>query len=58
MNPARSEDRPKDRPRHRPQDRPERPRAVIFDWDHTLVDNWDAIRAALNFTLTSFGQPE
>ncbi|MBU0723506.1 MAG: HAD family hydrolase [Alphaproteobacteria bacterium] len=35
-----------------------RPRAVIFDWDHTLADNWDAIRAALNFTLVSFGQQE
>ncbi|RKQ73174.1 HAD family hydrolase [Oceanibaculum indicum] len=37
-------------------DCPARPRAVLFDWDHTLVDNWDAIRAALNFTLVSFGQ--
>jgi phosphoglycolate phosphatase len=37
---------------------PARPRAVLFDWDHTLVDNWDAIRAALNFTLVSFGQQE
>lgn len=34
----------------------DRPRAVIFDWDHTLADNWDAIRAALNHTLVTFGQ--
>ncbi|MFO0997226.1 MAG: HAD hydrolase-like protein [Alphaproteobacteria bacterium] len=33
----------------------ERPRAILFDWDNTLVDNWAAIGDALNATLTAFG---
>ena len=33
----------------------DRPRAVLFDWDDTLVDNWGAIADALNGTLTTFG---
>jgi len=32
-----------------------RPRAVIFDWDNTLIDSWQAIHDAQNHTLTSFG---
>lgn len=28
-----------------------RPRAILFDWDNTLVDNWGAIHAAINRTL-------
>ncbi|HYD64740.1 HAD family hydrolase [Azospirillum sp.] len=32
------------------------PRAVLYDWDNTLVDNWGTIRAALNHTLVAFGQ--
>jgi phosphoglycolate phosphatase len=32
-----------------------RPRAVVFDWDNTLVDTWPVIHAALNATLTQFG---
>ncbi|HSE77972.1 MAG TPA: HAD family hydrolase [Alphaproteobacteria bacterium] len=32
-----------------------RPRAVLFDWDNTLVDNWPAIREAYNATLAAFG---
>ncbi|WP_256380080.1 hypothetical protein [Azospirillum sp. TSH58] len=24
------------------------PRAVLYDWDNTLVDNWGTVRAALN----------
>lgn len=35
---------------------PARPRAIIFDWDNTLVDSWPAIRQALNATLVEFGQ--
>lgn len=35
-----------------------RPRAVLFDWDNTLVDNWGAIRAALNAALRAFDLPE
>jgi phosphoglycolate phosphatase len=34
-----------------------RPRAIIFDWDNTLVDNWGAICAALNATFRAFGKP-
>lgn len=33
----------------------ERPRAIIFDWDNTLVDSWPPIQDALNTTLTTFG---
>jgi hypothetical protein len=32
-----------------------RPRAIIFDWDNTLVDSWPTIHAALNATLTTMG---
>ncbi|MBT5374316.1 MAG: HAD hydrolase-like protein, partial [Rhodospirillaceae bacterium] len=31
------------------------PRAMLFDWDNTLVDNWMAIVAALNAAQTSLG---
>lgn len=31
------------------------PRAVVFDWDNTLVDSWGAIYAALCRTLTHMG---
>jgi phosphoglycolate phosphatase len=32
-----------------------RPRAVIFDWDNTLIDSWLAIQDAQNHTLVAFG---
>lgn len=32
-----------------------RPRAILFDWDNTLVDNWQAISEALNATLIAMG---
>ncbi len=32
-----------------------RPRAILFDWDSTLVDNWAAIYEALNATLVAMG---
>lgn len=32
-----------------------RPRAVLFDWDDTLVDNWRTIHAALNAALEAHG---
>ena len=32
-----------------------RPRAVLFDWDNTLVDSWATIADALNTTLQTFG---
>lgn len=33
------------------------PRAVLYDWDNTLVDNWGTVRAALNHALVTFGHP-
>ena len=33
-----------------------RPRALLFDWDSTLADNWGAIHAAMNTTLTALGR--
>ena len=33
----------------------QRPRAIVFDWDNTLIDSWHAILDAQNHTLTSFG---
>lgn len=38
-------------------DLPVPPRAILFDWDNTLADNWTAILAAMNETLTAFGHP-
>ncbi len=34
------------------------PRAIVFDWDNTLVDSWDAIIAAMNRTLRTMGHAE
>ncbi len=34
------------------------PKAMIYDWDNTLVDNWAAIHHALNTTLSAMGQEE
>lgn len=31
------------------------PRAIIFDWDNTLVDSWGAIGEAINHTRALFG---
>lgn len=33
----------------------ERPRAVVFDWDNTLIDSWPAIHDANNHALEAFG---
>lgn len=35
-----------------------RPRAIIFDWDNTLVDSWATIHEALNFLMRAMGKPE
>lgn len=35
---------------------PQSPKAVIFDWDNTLVDSWGTIQAALNMTFEEFGK--
>lgn len=32
-----------------------RPKAVILDWDNTLIDSWLAIQDAQNHTFASFG---
>jgi phosphoglycolate phosphatase len=32
-----------------------KPRAILFDWDNTLVDSWPTIHDALNVTLAAFG---
>jgi len=34
---------------------PARPKAVIFDWDNTLVESWPAIHAALTRTFERYG---
>jgi phosphoglycolate phosphatase len=33
------------------------PRAILFDWDNTLVDGWAAIADAMNAALDLVGQP-
>lgn len=35
-----------------------KPRAIIFDWDNTLVDTWPTIHEALNATLRHMEHPE
>lgn len=35
-----------------------RPRAVVFDWDNTLVDSWPVIQDALNTTFRAYDLPE
>lgn len=34
------------------------PRAVVFDWDNTLVDSWPVIHDALNTTFRAYDLPE
>jgi phosphoglycolate phosphatase len=34
------------------------PRAILFDWDNTLVDSWATIHEALNFLMRAMGKPE
>jgi len=33
------------------------PRAVLFDWDNTLVDNWPVICDSMNDALAAMGHP-
>jgi phosphoglycolate phosphatase len=33
------------------------PKAIIFDWDNTLVDSWACIQASMNATLIAMGHP-
>lgn len=35
-----------------------KPRAILFDWDNTLVDTWPTIHEALNHTLRAMNHPE
>ncbi|EME69810.1 phosphatase [Paramagnetospirillum caucaseum] len=35
-----------------------RPRAIIFDWDNTLVESWVCIRESYNMTFRHFGMAE
>jgi phosphoglycolate phosphatase len=35
-----------------------RPRAILFDWDNTLVDSWGTIHEALNFLMRTMGRLE
>jgi phosphoglycolate phosphatase len=32
-----------------------KPKAVVFDWDNTLVDTWDLIHESLNYVLSKYG---
>jgi len=34
-----------------------RPRAILFDWDNTLVDSWATIHEALNFLMAAMEKP-
>src|SRR5271170_8028730 len=34
-----------------------RPRAVLFDWDNTLVDSWATIHEALNHVMAAMNKP-
>ena len=34
------------------------PRAILFDWDNTLVDSWATIHEALNFLMRAMAKPE
>jgi len=34
-----------------------RPRAILFDWDNTLVDNWAVIAEAMNAVFAAFDMP-
>lgn len=34
------------------------PRAILFDWDNTLVDTWVTIHEALNFLMRAMDRPE
>lgn len=35
-----------------------KPRAILFDWDNTLVNTWPLIHRALNMTLRQMDHPE
>src|SRR5713226_2241373 len=35
----------------------DRPRAILFDWDNTLVDSWATIHEALNAAMAAMARP-
>lgn len=35
-----------------------KPRAIVFDWDNTLVDSWACIQECYNMTFRHFHMPE
>ena len=35
-----------------------RPQAILFDWDNTLVDSWETIHEALNHVMAAMGKPQ
>jgi len=37
-------------------ERLQKPEAILFDWDNTLVDSWSIIHDALNFTFKAFAK--
>lgn len=38
-----------------PHARLQRPQAIVFDWDNTLIDSWASIHDAQNHTFAHFG---
>lgn len=35
--------------------KPSKPKAILFDWDNTLIDSWVIIQDAMNATFAEFG---
>ena len=33
-----------------------KPKAIVFDWDNTLVDTWPLIQHSIDTTMTSMGR--
>lgn len=33
-----------------------KPKAIIFDWDNTLVDSWPVIQHAIDHTMVEMGK--
>jgi phosphoglycolate phosphatase len=40
-----------------PSGPPRRPKAILFDWDNTLIDSWTAIQDAQNHVFAQFDMP-
>ena len=35
-----------------------KPKAIVFDWDNTLVDTWPVIHLAINQTMQAMQKPQ